>query len=397
MALPLQSINVDFYGSASRSCQAKHASTAKLIQPYLNALQIRLGLPGVNYEDLGEKGGAFSQKDEDVMKWWFEFFKGQPDYWIGLKYSIGTLPHYMGSIKNQLTKKLMLSRFVKVIEESHKSADKLLKVKIKELKKITPGAPKNKVYSSDDIIFILQRCLWFNLPEYLEFFCFQTALLRLCSRATETSRLTVQHLSVREVCEGRMNKVLQCWLTRDKMGVDNNYPLIPNKACIFGDLVVAIGLVLFIGNGNNLMPSIARLGDTAVPDFYTKILKNIWRRYHPVEGSTIRKGTSHWGKHTAQYLLDGAKLHTAAELFGGWDDNKVSGPRARTSYFSNAWPYLLDGAKSMAGWSKINSADYERVEIPSYDTISKELGDKILHVFFGHVDLAIQVKKMILV
>ena len=106
---------------------------------------------------------------------------------------------------------------------------------------------KNKVYdTSEDGAFFLQRCLWFNSEKYIDFFVFQMATLRLCRRATETSRLTVQNLSIRELCEGPPNKVLQCYLVRDKMGVDKKHPLIPNKSDVFGDLVVAIALALFI-------------------------------------------------------------------------------------------------------------------------------------------------------
>ena len=111
----------------------------------------------------------------------------------------------MPTIKNQLTKKLMLSRYLKVIEETYASAFKSLKTMIKDQKKASPSPPKNKVYTSGDIEFILQRCLWFNLEKYIDFYLFQTALLRLCSRATETSRLSVQNLSIRELHEGSLN------------------------------------------------------------------------------------------------------------------------------------------------------------------------------------------------
>ena len=182
-----------------------------------------------------------------------------------------------------------------------------------------------------------------------------------------------QNLSIRELCEGPRNNILQCYLTRDKMGVDNNHPLIPNKFDVFGDLVVAIGLALFIRNDKALMPSIPSLmGDSAVSAHYTNTLNTIWKRYPPAENVIVRRGTSHFGKHTAQFLLDGVKLHIATQLFGGWN----IGEGASNEHFSNPFPYLLDGAKRLAGWSKVGT-DYQCVSIPSYDVISKDLGDKI--------------------
>jgi len=98
--------------------------------------------------------------------------------------------------------------------------------------------------------------------------------------------------------------------------------------------------------------------------------------------------------HLAQYLLDGAKLHIAAQLFGGWN----IGEGSRSDYFSNPFGYLLDGAKSISGWSRSGVTDYQRVSIPSYDNISKDLGDKITDVFFGHHDeLCVEIRRMILV
>lgn len=403
MANPFAAINVEYYASSSKSNQAKHASTAALIQKYIDDLQIRLALPRLKYSDITEIGGSPSTNDKDVTKWWFVFWEGQPDFWFNLKKSNGanyapeSLKRYMPTIKNQLKKKFLMSRYLKVIEETFASAMATVKTKVKASKS---APPKNKVYTNENITFILQRCLWFNSAKYIDFFIFQTATLRLCSRATETSRLTIQNLSSRELCEGAPNKILQCYLVRDKSGVDNNHPLIPNKFDVFGDMIVAVGLALFLRDDNILMPSIAGLaGDSAVSAHYTNTLSAIWKRYPPAENVTVRQGTSHFGKHTAQWLLDGAKLHIAAQLFGGWNIKPNIGEGARSEYFSNPFPYLLDGAKCLAGWNKVGS-DYQRVSIPTHDVTSKDLGDKICSAFFGHLpeaSLNTQMKQLILV
>ena len=125
----LDSVCVDFFcASASKSCQAKHSSTASKIQSYIDHLQNRLGLPSLNYNDITETGGSPWTSDEDATKWWFAFWEGQPAFWFSLKksngadYSMGTLERCMLSIKNQLTKKFILSRYLKVIEETCVSA-----------------------------------------------------------------------------------------------------------------------------------------------------------------------------------------------------------------------------------------------------------------------------------
>ena len=390
-------INVDFNASSSKSNQAKYKSTANLIQKYIDDLQTRLDLPSLKYEDITEIGGSPSTCDEDVTKWWFAFWEGQPSFWFSLKqtngkpYAASTLERYMPNIKNQLQTKFMMSRYLPMIKETYKSAMVALKTKVKAGKNMPR---KNKVYTNEDITFILQRCLWFNSEEYIDFFIFQTALLRLCSRAAETSRLTLQKLSIRELIEGSHNNILQCHVVRDKQSTDNNIPLIPNKSEVFGDLTVAFGLAVFIRDSDSLMPTIASLnGDSAAAAHYTKMLENIWRRYPPAAGVNVKKGTSHFGKYTTQYLLDGARLDKAAKLFGGWKVDEG----ARNTYHTNSFPYLLDGAKHLAGWSKVGS-DYQRVSIPTYETISGALGDKICSAFFGHLpELSNQIKRMFLV
>lgn len=394
---PLDSVVVNYYGSTSKSCQSKHSSTSRLIQLYLDELQDRLGLPRFNFDDINDTGGSFSVNEDDIEKWWFVFWKDQPAFWFSLKKSNGkdyapkTLERYMPAIKNQLVKKFLLSRYVKLIEETYNSASRYLKVMVTAKKKDSPP-PTNKVYTDVEIAFILQRALWFNLLEYIDFFVFQTALLRLSSRAHETSdKVTLKNLSIRQVCEGAINNILQCYLVRDKYGVDWDFPMIPNKHGVFGDLPLAIGLSLFLRDGVEimLMPSVANKTDVSA--YYISMMNSLWKRYSPAGTTTIRKGTSHWGKHTAQSLLDGCKLHVAARLFGGWNEKG-----ARNHYFSNPFPYLLDGAKAMAGWSKVGDG-YQRVTIP---VIESELAGKIRSVFFGHIpdeSLGIQVKSMILV
>lgn len=224
---------------------------------------------------------------------------------------------------------------------------------------------------------------------------FQTALLRLSSRAAETSRLIVRSISVGELYEGFPNKILQCYLVRDKKGVNGNHPLIPNREGLFQDLTVALGLSLFINAGDSLMPTIADLSESAVSSYYTSMLNIIWKRYPPASGVSVRKGTSHFGKHTAQWQLDSNKQHIAAQFFSGWNVREGS----RANYFSNPFPYLLDGAKALACWPK-HGGEYQPVRIPEYDAISKELEDKVCKAFFGHIPdnaLDVKAKQMILV
>lgn len=397
----LKSVKVDYYASSSKSCQSKHSSVAGLIQPFLDSLQDGFGLPRIMYDAMDHTGGAFSTNEDDITKWWFSFFDKQPEFWFSLRksngkeYAVATLERYLPSVKNQLSKKFLTSCYLKVIVESFNSSNAKLKAMVKNHKKCNPGVPKDKVYSRRDIAFVLQRCLWFNTFKFLDFFVFQTALLRLCSRATETSRLSALNLSTRELQEGGFpNSVLQCYLVRDKNSVDNNHPLIPEKDAVFGDLIVAIGLSLFLyDDKKHVMPSIACLeGDSAVSGHYTTLITNIFKRYPPPSsGDPIRKGTSHFGKHTAQYHLDGLKLHIAAQLFGGW---KV-GEGARSEYFSNPFPYLLEGAKALSCWRKADG-EYQAVIIPSY--ANRKLGDQVCNVFFGHRDdVTSEIKQMILV
>ena len=396
----LKSVEVNYYASLSKSCQSKHSSSSVLIQPYLDSLQDRLLLPRIMYDDMDDKGGSFSNDKVTITKWWFTFFDGQPDFWFSLKksngkeYSVGTIERYMPALKNQLLKKFPFSSYLKVIEESFNSSNAKLKAMVKSHKKSNPAPPKDKVYSRRDIAFILTRCLWFNTRKHLDFFVFQTALLRLCSRASETSRLSALNLSIRELHEGGLpNSILQCYLVRDKNSIDTNHPLIPERDEVFGDLIVAIGLSLFLyDNKKHVMPSIACLeGDSVVSSYYSTTINTIFKRFPPLQsGDPIKKGTSHFGKHTAQYHLDGMKLHIAAQLFGGW---KV-GEGARAAYFSNPFPYLLDGAKALACWQKTGD-DYQPVIIPAYG--NRELGDRVCNAFFGHRDdITVEIKQKVL-
>jgi hypothetical protein len=204
----LDAVCVNFYASASASCKSKHNSVSSLIQPYIDALQKRLDLPSLNYNDMTEIGGSPTTNNEDITKWWFVFWEGQPEYWFGLKksngedYDMGNLERYMLSVKNQLTKKFSLSRYLNVIKGTYNTAHIELKSMVKTRNKASGVPPKNKIYTSDDVTFILQGCLWFDSAKYIDFLVFQTLLLRLCSRATETSALKVQNISFREVCDG---------------------------------------------------------------------------------------------------------------------------------------------------------------------------------------------------
>jgi len=393
-------IIVDYNASSSKSTQAKYKSVAKHIQKHIDSLQIQFGFHSLKYEDITEIGGSHTTNDEDVERWWYAFWMGQPSFWFSVKQDNGkplgieTVKRYMPTIMLQLQNKFPLSRYLPVIKKAYATAKAALKTQVKAKKNGIPK--KNKVYTNEDITFILQRCLWFNSEDFIDFFIFQTALLRLCSRAAETSRLTLQKLSIREQTEDDFyDDILQCFVVRDKQSTDNNIPLIPNKSKIFGDITVAFGLALFIHDGDSLLPSIASLeGDSVESAYYKKMINNIWRQYPPAAGVNVEKGTSHFGKYTTQYLLDGARLDKAAKLFGGWKVDE--GVRGNT-YHTNSFPYLLDGAKHLAGWSKVGS-DYQRVSIPTYDTISEALGDKICSAFFGHhPELSNQIKRMFLV
>jgi hypothetical protein len=105
-----ESICVNYYASAAKSTQAKHDSVADLIQKYIDDLQTRLELPSQIYNDLTEIGGSPSTKDEDIKKWWFAFWEGQPTFWFGLKksngtpYATSTLERYMNAAKNRIKK-----------------------------------------------------------------------------------------------------------------------------------------------------------------------------------------------------------------------------------------------------------------------------------------------------
>jgi hypothetical protein len=124
--------------------QNKHKSTSALIQPYIDGLQARLGLPRLLFKDITEVGGSPSRNDDDITKWWYVFWDGQPEFWISLKkadgasYPTGTLERYMGSIKNLLTKKLILSRYLKVIEETYTPAKAKFQKKLKAKKTSPP-------------------------------------------------------------------------------------------------------------------------------------------------------------------------------------------------------------------------------------------------------------------
>ena len=122
-------------------------------------------------------------------------------------------------------------------------------------------------------------------------------------------------------------------------------------SCLGISLLLAIGLALFIGSEQYLMPSFAdccsESDDSVIPQLYKNAIDVLWKRYPLIEGEIVRKGTSHFGKHTAQFNLDGYKLHIAAKLFAG--HKPMEG--ARNEYFSNPFPHLLDGAKALGGWT----------------------------------------------
>jgi len=301
------SVVVDYNGSRSRSCKIKHETVAKMIQCYIDDLQKKWELPSLNYEDITETGGA--SKDEDVTKWWFLFWDGQPGFWYGLKqtngkeYACNTLVRYMGAVRSQLKKKFTLSKYLDVIVNvTYKPAQDKMKAKAKDRKLVAEQPAKKKVYTSEDLTFILQRCLWLNSMAFIDFFVFQTLLLRLCSRGGETCRLKIKNLSIREHMEEGPNKIIQCYLVRDKNGVDWNIPLIPNKSDIFGDPIVAIGLALFVNDSDDLMPFASAMNEGAATRYYDAALNRIWTRYPPREGLKIRRGTSHFGKHTGMQI-----------------------------------------------------------------------------------------------
>lgn len=385
---------VDYNASASKSCQSKYGVAPVHVQPYLDDLQDRFGLHRISFCDLGDTGGSFSVDVDVITKWWFRFWEKQPDFWFnhckqgnGKSYAPQTLKRYMGSLKNLLVKKFSTSCYLPVIIETYKSSEKTMNTLVNKKEKQLPPK-RGKAYSTDDIAFILERCLWLNSKKFIDFFVWQTATLRLSSRAAETSRISVRSLSV---CELNGNSILQCYLHRDKYGTAGDTPIIPNKEGLFGDLTVAIGIALFFYD-DKLMPSI-NLKEEQSSAYYSSSLDTLWNLYPPAAGIKVKKGTSHFGKHTAQWQLDSNKLHIAADLFGGW---KV-GKGARTAY-SYPFPYLLEGAKALAGWPKVGG-EYQEVAIPSYDGISKILGDKICSAFYGHIPdsaLSRQAKGLIL-
>ena len=143
----LESVCVNYYASASRSCQSKHDIVLRMIQPYLDGLQDWFSLKRISVSDLGDTGGSFStNKKDNITKWWFAFWESQPAFWFSCKksngesYSLGTLERYMGSLKNQIVKKLVMSRYLKIIEEAYNSANTAMKkAMVKEQKKVSPA------------------------------------------------------------------------------------------------------------------------------------------------------------------------------------------------------------------------------------------------------------------
>jgi hypothetical protein len=116
----------------------------------------------------------------------------------------------MGAVRSQLKKKFALSKYLSVIvdvtfkpaQDKMKKTAKTRKLVLSENRQLPVSAhPEKKVYTSEDITFILQRCLWLNLGIFIDFFVFQTLLLWLCSRGSETRRLKATNLSIREHCE----------------------------------------------------------------------------------------------------------------------------------------------------------------------------------------------------
>lgn len=394
----------DPYRNASSGCKSKVKSTKNLIQPYLDAFQIRHGLPAVNADDLDGAGGAFSNDINEIQKWWVAYFAGQPEYWSSLKkttdkgYSPSTLERYMSTPKNELCKKLTSLEHKYIIEEAFKPAYSHLQKLIKKMKREN-GPPKEKIYSDDDITFILERCLWLNTKKDLDFYVFQHLLLRLCSRATETSQLQVSSLSLTSHIEDSLeNKILRIYLVRDKDSKAEHIPLIPNREQVLGDPVLAIGLSLLVHNSDLLLPSIApnvsvaRDKEAAASKHYNQSLKAIWTHYSPSQDQSVTFGTSHYGKHTTLYQLDSAKLHEAAQCYGGW---KVKGEGARNHYASNPWPYMLDGAKYLGNWSRLTNRDWQAVRVPYYND---QVSEQICNALFGHVPgLESRIKHFILV
>ena len=141
----LDSVHVNFCSTNRRRSHVRPSTTEK-IQACLNELLKRLGLPKLNCTDVTETGGFFSTDNDAVAKCWFCFWEGQPAFWLnpkkanGRNCSKGTLERCVPSIKNELTKKFVLSRCRKVIEENCASAFSSMKATVKEQKKASPSS-----------------------------------------------------------------------------------------------------------------------------------------------------------------------------------------------------------------------------------------------------------------
>ena len=102
----LESVCVNYYASASKSCQSKHDVVVRMIQPYLDDLQDRFGLHRIDLSDLDDTGGSFSTNEDDITKWWWKTTRllVQLQKNNGNGHGTDTMERYMGSLKNQLVK-----------------------------------------------------------------------------------------------------------------------------------------------------------------------------------------------------------------------------------------------------------------------------------------------------
>ena len=111
----------DPYRNAFRGCKSKVKTTKNLIQPNLDAFQLRFELSPIKAEDIDGTGGSFSTDINEIQNWWVAYFAGQPEYWSSLTkttgggYSPDTLKRYMSTPKNELRKKLTSLQYKYII------------------------------------------------------------------------------------------------------------------------------------------------------------------------------------------------------------------------------------------------------------------------------------------
>ncbi|CAB9528485.1 unknown protein [Seminavis robusta] len=386
-------VEVDY---SAESTKAKKKSAIRLVQRYLDTLQVDKNLRRINFVDLTVKGGGNSRK-QNHQQWWDDFWKFQPTFWLEVKqangqpYSAGTLNRYMGAVKDVLKQQLRVQE-THAIFCAYREAKLQLGKAVRANSKHSTDSKGNKIYTEAQLDNILMRSLWMNNTEYLQFYILHVACLKMSSRVSETGRLPMTRCSMTDVVglAGRKVRLPQIWSDRDKCGENGNIPLLPNREKALDDITVVLAISMLMFGGERLTPGLAGLALTNVhanklSSWYTSHLAKLYKKYPPSNSCDVKQGTSHWLKHTAQHHLDTAGLSMAAKM---WAGHKVD-EGSRTNYFYTRFGYLLEGQKCLSGWYKLQG-EFPDVVIPDFQDVGTPncvaTGDKLCSALFGHVD-----------